>query len=220
MPRWKDVIFGRGADSKSSRGEEVARKVGREVARGLLGKVSPKKSLVTLSFVLAAFVAWKWWLSTGSDHHQLNEAAKVADRSESPLVSPKVTLHVSQPRHMSKRWAIVGNHTVRLEARQVEGATWYVGCVPCFNAMTTIAVRDGQVFTLNGITNSWAKNYRADIDGVAARVRNIREVAEIASVNTDFIKEAQLVRGCDAGGSSGITRRLANAVWFGACLGQ
>lgn len=113
---------------------------------------------------------------------------------------------------------MTGRHRVHLERREYEGATWYVGCVPCYNAMTTFALKNGNLYALNGITRTWSKNYKAKVNRSIVRIREADYSFSPRDVN--IISEAQSVPGCSIvrRAGVGITERIANAVTFGDCL--
>lgn len=112
-----------------------------------------------------------------------------------------------------------GRHALRLEARQVSGQDWVVGCVPCFDAFTTIAIRKGAAYGLNGYTIQRAKRYRVALDGREIAVRDITSNPDAPGLS--LLQAAQSVPGCaiDFGGGSPV-EALFEAVQNGRCLGH
>lgn|GEM_PF-6396829 len=110
---------------------------------------------------------------------------------------------------------LAGRHEMRLRSIERDGEAIQVGCVPCFNAMTTIAIYQGVPYALNGLTRPRLGRYRVVIDGVARPVRDV-EGSPLDPV-LNLISEAQKVPGCNAA-THDFTNRLARAVTEGACL--
>jgi len=110
---------------------------------------------------------------------------------------------------------LAGRHEMRLRSIERDGETILVGCVPCFNAMTTMAIYQSVPYALNGLTRPRLWRYRVVIDGVARPVRDV-EGSPLDPV-LNLISEAQKVPGCNAA-THDFTNRLARAVTEGACL--
>lgn len=156
--------------------------------------------------------------ATDTNISELESSSKaVAQKISEP---PKVVLSVARPSNWLRDGAIVGEHAVRLATFEINGRTWYLGCVPCFNLMTTVAVIDGRVYGLNAITNAWAKNFRARVDGTAVPVADDSKLNGVVHANIDMSTMAQSVAGCDAGDGPDLMGRLVDAVNTGRCLGN
>jgi hypothetical protein len=49
-----------------------------------------------------------------------------------------------------------------------------VGCVPCLNALTYIAVMNGHAYAVNGYAKDWAKRYSIRSGGMTMAVQDLK----------------------------------------------
>lgn len=106
-----------------------------------------------------------------------------------------------------------GRHALRIETDTLDGRTMQVGCVPCFNMYTNIAIIDGVPFAANGLTMTRRGRFRVVVDGVA---RPVRGNDEIADMPPSLISRIQTVPGC--AGPTDIISRGYDALTRGICL--
>ena len=110
---------------------------------------------------------------------------------------------------------LTGRHAMRLKSIEHEGKSLRVGCVPCFNAVTTIGIYDGVPYALNGAPRTRLGRYRVVINGEAKPVRDI--LGSVLGAGSGLISEARKVPGCDTA-QQDFVNRLVKALTEGACL--
>jgi hypothetical protein len=130
--------------------------------------------------------------------------------TEAQSNGPEATLNIA-PHRTNGRDGLTGAHPMRLKAV----GTWWVGCVPCFNALTAIAIGDRYAVALNGSTGTWASRYSIEAKG---RRLKVLEWSEAPDPKPDLLGQALSVEGCQMSGRAGSLERSFQAVAHGICM--
>jgi len=102
--------------------------------------------------------------------------------------------------------AMTGQHAMRTTPVELPGGRkGFAGCVPCFSALTFIAVLDGKAYAVNGATKNWMTRYAVQIGSTKMQVHKFEdrcvEMGKRVCTKWDdtatLIQSIASVRGCE-----------------------
>lgn len=203
----------------------IVRKTTRELVEGIVG------------VALLGAIYWALFHAEPRDTTSQDEPEIVRPIEQG--IDPSATLRITSeglaargPPHNPSS-AFFGDHelVLRTVRRSSLGMTWLpreemaVGCVPCFNALTLVAIVDGTPYALNGSTRTWSTRMALRMPGATySPVRDPyegpeQEAAELRPHILRLIGVAQDTPGCAIDRTEkGSLQRSFDAISLGTCL--
>lgn len=111
---------------------------------------------------------------------------------------------------------LAGVHAFRSESAFLFGRSVEVGCVPCFSAVTNVAVIDGVPYAVNGLTRPKLERYWLVRGGRMLPVRDVEALNR--SEPPGLIERVQSVPGCASPAVAEMAQRLLAMSVSGHCL--
>ncbi len=136
--------------------------------------------------------------------------------------APEFELIVS-PRPGPRDDGMTGTRTLRTKTITLsDGRTVIVGCVPCLNALTYIAIVNGHAYAASGLARDWVRRYSIRSGGVTMAVRDENQgPREDLIIDTQPVVDAiDAIKGCKLPDTAGFTNAVAEAVLGHQCLGE
>ena len=127
------------------------------------------------------------------------------------------------PRPGPRDDGMTGTHALRTKTITLrDGRTVIVGCVPCLNALTYIAIVNGRAYAASGLARDWVARYSIRSGGITMKVRDENQgPREDLIIDTTPVFDAiELIKGCNLPGTDGFAHAIAEAVLGHQCLGE
>ena len=126
--------------------------------------------------LIVGFVAlmWSnWGKAPNTSAGAVKAPAESAASTPESMAGPKFELIIG-PRPGSRDDGMTGTHALRTKAITLpDGRSLIVGCVPCLNALTYIAVMNGHAYAVNGYAQDLAKRYSVRSGGKTMAVHDL-----------------------------------------------
>jgi hypothetical protein len=118
---------------------------------------------------------------------------------------------------------MTGTHALRTKTITLpDGRSLIVGCVPCLNALTYIAVMNGHAYAVNGYAKDWAKRYSIRSGGMTMAVQDLKQDDSSEGIvdQSPVFAGIESIKGCEGPGVDGLANAIAEAVEGHRCLGE
>jgi hypothetical protein len=170
--------------------------------------------------VLIGFIA-VLWSNWGKAPGTSVGAVKTPSESAAPTpTEPKFELIIG-PRPGSKDDGMTGTHTLRTKQITLpDGGSLIVGCVPCLNALTYVAVMNGHAYAVNGFAKDWSKRYSIRSGGTTMVVHDLAQDDSTDGIvdQSPVFSAIDSIKGCGGPPTDGLTLAIAAAVEGHRCL--
>ena len=142
--------------------------------------------------------------------------------SQLAAAAPEFELMIG-PRPGPRDDGMMGTHALRTKTITLpDGRTVIVGCVPCLNALTYIAIVNGRAYAANGLARDWVARYSIRSGGITMKVRDENQgPREDLIIDTSPVVDAiDAIKGCNLPATDGFAHAVAEAVLGHQCLGE